>query len=610
MELPEALAPWRQWLEWFKPEQWPLFADWMGRLDALLGPVRNQRQSGVPEPDGLGDLQRRGPYERLLSSEWLLADELPDEFLRRAVGGEHVFLAPQFRASNASRRMLALFDAGPLQFGAARLAQVALLILLARRAREANAEFRWGILQRPPQLHELDGPAQIKRMLDARTYQPVSDAHWQPWRSALNELPQSAGECWLVGQGLPAVEPRLCSHRVLIQRTLDGKALSVDVLAGGRKRVTLPIPEDRQAVPLLKGHFAGERAAPVAAPEGVPRITLNRPPVIASSGTNIALQLLDEPGMVVISLPDVDQKKALTVHRNLWKSGQEALAAGFVGRTLGAILSDASTLQFWKLNGLGPVNRPHRDELNLPPGTATFLPMAMLRNRTQGRLLLLDAQGHLAFWAIDTGSHPAEPRVGVTHRLADGVLGLAKVNNDEVAYVRKVGDRAYAHTVNANGVVSAARFIGTPGSGGRQVLFAGTPNWDAMGGCAWLKDEQGRQSWELVVGAGRSLPKQQLVLESGWKAIGLLLDDVQTGLALLMLSANQRSVVMHAQGQQQPLFSTAEAIVKVSFCPMSGLVAALTSARELLVYSVPTRSMRLQVFCTELGEKQADPVDA
>ena len=156
MQLPEALQPWRQWLEWFAPQHLPLFADLLGRLNPVLGPLRGRQQGGVPEPDGVGDLQRRGPYERLLSSEWLLADEVPDEFMRRAVGGEHMFLAPQYRAREANRLIVVLFDAGPLQWGAARLVHIALLMLLARRAEEAGAQLRWGILQGAPLLHEFD----------------------------------------------------------------------------------------------------------------------------------------------------------------------------------------------------------------------------------------------------------------------------------------------------------------------------------------------------------------------------------------------------------------------------------------------------------------------
>lgn len=113
MQLPESLSPWRQWLEWFTPGQLPLFADFLGRLNPLLGPLRGMHQGGVPEPEGLGNLQRRGPYERLLTSEWLLAEEVPDEFLRRAVAGEHLFLAPQYRARQANRLIMSCLMQAP-----------------------------------------------------------------------------------------------------------------------------------------------------------------------------------------------------------------------------------------------------------------------------------------------------------------------------------------------------------------------------------------------------------------------------------------------------------------------------------------------------------------
>ena len=92
MQLPDALKPWNPLLEGVAPELAEQLAAMLGRLQALVGPFRERTPNGPPEPDGLGDLQRRGPYERLLSSEWLLADEIPDEFLCRAAGGEHLFL--------------------------------------------------------------------------------------------------------------------------------------------------------------------------------------------------------------------------------------------------------------------------------------------------------------------------------------------------------------------------------------------------------------------------------------------------------------------------------------------------------------------------------------
>lgn len=90
----------------------------LSRVHPLLGPIREQDTAGQPEFEGLGDLRRRGNYEHLLATEWLLADELPDEFLRRAASGEHLFLAPARQAHRANRLTIALFDAGPRQLGA------------------------------------------------------------------------------------------------------------------------------------------------------------------------------------------------------------------------------------------------------------------------------------------------------------------------------------------------------------------------------------------------------------------------------------------------------------------------------------------------------------
>lgn len=609
MQLPDTLRPWRAWLEWMQPEQWPLFANWMGRLEAMLGPMRSLRQSGLPEPDGLSDLQRRGAYERLLSSEWLLAEEFPEEFLRRAVAGEHLFLAPQRRARNGCRRLVALFDAGPLQWGAARLVQMALLILLARRAREAGAEFAWGILQQAPELFDLDGQTRLRQMLHARTQALVEASHLEQWREFLAGQSSEAGECWLVAPYLPATGRVSCSHHVLIQRRLDGQGLSVDLHAGTRKRVILPMPDEPRALSLLRGQFSNDRTASAPVDAHVAGVTLARPPVIASSGKQIALQLLDGSGMVTVKLPGDSQKTPPVVRRMPWKAGFSPVAMLFVGRTLGAVLSNGSELRFWGLNGLMPVPHPRRDLLQLPPATGSYVPTALLRKRSEGRLFMLDTHGHLAFWAIDTGSQAAEPAVGVTHLLADDVIGMAKVNDDEVAYARRSGNRIQARTVGAGGVVSPVRLIGEPGVQYHRVLFAAAPHWQDMGACALLSEQEKGQRWTVIAGLACSRPPQQIMLDQGWKAIGLLQDEAGNRPTLLALSANRRSVVACGTGEVQVLFTTTEAMVKLSFCPISGTVAALTDARELLVFSVPKRTLCLQALCSDLSEKAEESAD-
>ncbi|MDN6860380.1 hypothetical protein QO207_27640 [Pseudomonas sp. CAN2814] len=610
MQLPEALYPWRRWLEWFAPEQLPLFVDLFGRLNPLLGPLRGLHQGGVPEPDGLGDLQRRGPYERLLSSEWLLADELPDEFLRRAVVGEHLFLAPQYRARQASRLMVVLFDVGPLQLGAARLVHLALLILLARRAEEAGAELRWGVVQQPARLHEFNSAGHLRQMLALRTYQAATEEHWQTWRDALAELKSVAGESWLVGQRLPPVDGHLCTQRVLVHPSLDGRGLGVQIQPGAARRVTLGQPDERLALQLLSGQFAGEQVSTGRLRGDVPRVALTLPPVISSSGNHIALRLLDEPGVAVIKLPGINQKKHLDVRRELWSNGGTALTVTFMGRVVGAVLSSPTELHFWKLAGLRTVAKPALEELQLPPGTASYLPAVALRSRSDGRLFLLDPRGRLAFWVMAIGGALSKSRIGVTQYLADDVLAMARVDGDVVAYVRRDEGRLYVHRVNAAGIVSSAHVIAAA-QGVKRVLFAHGPLWRrGFGGCALLQEEAGRQKWRVVPARETSQAVLDITLDKGWKALGLLFEGDEQVYSLLLLGPNQQTVAVHSEGQQQVLFTTSQAISRWSFCPASGLLAVLTSARELLVYSAPRRTLCLQVFCDGSGQQNRDDGDA
>ena len=64
-----------------------------GAIEALFGPPREAPLLGGGEIDGYAGLARRGDFERLLLSEWLLADEMPDEFIRRATSNELAFNA-------------------------------------------------------------------------------------------------------------------------------------------------------------------------------------------------------------------------------------------------------------------------------------------------------------------------------------------------------------------------------------------------------------------------------------------------------------------------------------------------------------------------------------
>lgn len=596
MQLPRSLQPWRRWLQWFSPAQLPLLADLFERLNPLLGPLRGLQAGGVPEPDGLGDLKRRGPYERLLTSEWLLAEELPDEFLRRAAAGEHMFLAPHYRAHQANRTIVVLFDAGPLQLGGPRLVHLALLILLARRASEADAELRWGILQHAPQLFEFSDAVHMKQLLEARTYLAVSKEHWEAWRVWLSEQNYDSGERWIVGQRLPATDPGSCTHRVQLQRSLDGLGLTFALQGATARQITLPNPDERMALQLIKSQFGAAPSAVRAMPEpGVQRVALTLAPIIANGGTHIALKLLDKPGLVVIKLPAHQQKKSYDARQVLWTGRDTPLAIIFRGRTPAAVLSVDEHLRFWNMPGLQPVTRPDREQLQLPVGTATLLPAFWLQAASSGGVFLFDNRGHLAFWAVGEGTRPSALQPGVTHSIADHVVGVAQVDHRTLVYMRHDGGRLYVHRLTPEAGPSPAHLVGTT-EDVAQVLFPADGRWNrAFRGCAWMRLIDGQQHWQLVRPDGQS---EKLELASGWKAQGLLLGH-DGDMSMILLGPGQQSVAAYCQGEQAVLFTTHDTIARISFCPMSGLVAALTRTRELVVYSVPDERKVLQVRCDQ-----------
>src|SRR5258706_1774327 len=134
MNLPKSLLHWSEQLDIFPIESSTALGPMIQRLAAAIGPLRVSHLPGSGDPDGFHGITRRGDYERLLLSEWLLADELPDEFTRRAAMSEHVFFQIERKEPFSTKRSIALFDSGPHQLGSSRIGQLAVLIVLAHRA--------------------------------------------------------------------------------------------------------------------------------------------------------------------------------------------------------------------------------------------------------------------------------------------------------------------------------------------------------------------------------------------------------------------------------------------------------------------------------------------
>ncbi|MEJ1171277.1 hypothetical protein [Variovorax sp. CCNWLW235] len=605
-ELPEALKPWHPWLEWFGAELAAELGALIQRMQPLLGTFQGEVRGGQPEPDGLDDLRRRGRYERLLSTEWLLADELPDEFLRRAASSEHLFLAPRPRAREAEKGIVAIFDAGPLQLGAPRLGQLALWILLARRAVQTGGALQWGVLQIPGKLHDAHEVRQLKLLMKSRSYVVGDPEHAGAWQAALAELPHPPGESWLIGAA-PAQQPqaeRWTSHRIRLCRAVQGDVLEVSLSGrAGLRHAALPLPSVKTAVPLLKGEFTS--VAPAAVHQHHRgRISLQRPPLISPHGSHVAVQLLDEPGVVVFPVASLAQRKPGKPRYQRWGDRLEPLTAMFAGKRLGALLGFERSMYFWQVQGLGSFVAPEVDVFRAPPGLGVWLASAWLHNAQKQCVCVLDRDNRLVAWEasrIDAPSLEPKPPKLIDRQVmgmlqwSDTALVYAVIRSNLLVLCR-LGLEVSPSTV----LTVCARAEDTV------VLFGGGTQWKrGIGGCAVriATATSGNETWRIYepMPQAASAGMRHIEPSKVWttfelsihRGIALVHDTKNTRFAMLSLSPDRTALVLHAKDERPEVVYTApERIEKVSVCPNSGLAVMLTVHKKVIFYVVPERALR------------------
>lgn len=600
-ELPDALKPWSPWLAWFAPEMAAELGALVQRMQPLLGRFRGQTRGGVPEPDGLDDLRRRGPYERLLATEWLLADELPDEFLRRAASSEHLFLAPRPRAREAEKSIVAIFDAGPRQFGAPRLGQLALWILLARRAEQIGGVFQWGVLQLPGGLDGADDVRQLRSLLKARDFDVGTSAHVSAWREVLAEMEHAPGESWLVGSASAeqAVDERWTSHRVCLQRAVLGDVLDVSLSdRGGLRRAQLPLPSAKVGVPLLRGEFT-QRAPDTLHRRHSGRISLQRPPIISPSGTHVAVQLLDEPGLLVFVVPGAKQRKAAKPKYQYWGQALVPLAVMLLGKRTGALLSHERSMYFWQVPGLGNFAAPDAEEFRAPPGLAVWLPSAWLHDRQHQRVCMIDRDSKLVIWNMTPGVRP-DPEAGAPTLVESKVVGMLQWSELGVVYAAVHDNQLVLRRLGATDGPESVRVICTPVAETR-VLFANGWQWrSGLGGMALRVATEPHDVWRIHQPDPASVGGQHGRYPQKWKtfeiraprALALIDDSTHGRYALLSLSPSLDGLDLHAQNGTETIYKAPERIEKISVCPCTGLAVMLTVHKKIIVYAVPQRALR------------------
>ncbi|TQS87071.1 hypothetical protein ELQ32_15290 [Limnobaculum zhutongyuii] len=527
----------------------------------------------------------------------MLADELPDEFLRRAASTEHLFLAPHYRAKQAQSLIIVLFDSGPLQLGSCRLVHIAMLILLARRAEQVGARLRWGVLQHSTELYEFSSPEHLQQLLKTRTYYPVNAEHICQWQLKLQDYHDSMGERWLVGgdASIDLWPGKEISHRVIVQPTQDSETLEVQLRDGSHcRRITLPLPATNIARQLIRGQF---QVMVSHQSNQNHRLSLMFPPIISSHGSCVGVTLLDEPGVVLFKVPRLNDsnivKQASKPVRQHMPSGWQILAMHCQGKMAGALLSQGDTLTFWQTNKLSSFQKPEHRDFQTTVARANLQPSAYLTDGQSAAMYVLDRGHQLVLFSSSADS---------MRLIMTGVLGIARMGDNALAYICYRNNVLHQVVTDLRNV-SHYYSLGYTAPENTSVMFAFQRRHHLGYPCAIQMKSDTSEVWRIHNLSINDLTVD-VSLPEGWKAIGLYYSSVtpdKDAIAnLLLINLNKRSIGRYFDGQLEKLYTTPTSkIVRKTFCPVSGLLALLTEAKELIVYSVHENTLRL--FSQRIG---------
>jgi len=570
MRLPPLLQPWADWLALFPADLAATLGELLLRLHPVLVPLRRHAAASSVEPAGIGDIVRRGSYDRLLISQWAYADSAPDEFLRRAANGELLFTGPEPAHSEESLRSIALFDVGPAQLGEPRLAHIALFILLARRAQLAGAEFRWGILQRPGILHAEQGKEGVLHLLRARSHAVPDATALDAWRAVLDD---AASDCWLVGApGSPC--PPAVRARVLIRRSLLADQLDV-VLTQRRhdQAVTLPLPPPDAAVRLLRTPFqAVSKAGVRQTADGAH--SLKRAPLFGNLGNRVAVGMVDG-GVSIYHIPDSLHASPGRPRRS--GKGQFAdsvIAAGLCQKNYATVSMRDGTLHFSGFPGpyfnqARNLPLPDADAFHVVPGTRHHAPAfhLLLRAGTDvyERVLVLDHKGRLVCWTR-SGRMTSRPDHTAFSVFARNVVGAVQVANG-LLFAVSLADRTDAYVLHTN--ANTASHLYPIMHHGDRFLFGEPKTWRGGGsvyalrldGNDWLVGDRGGATRTtvhddaIVLGCARPAPKEPP--------------------GLVVLAPGRMGFELHSGKKRSTLATSAERIAQASFDAATGRLAWL-----------------------------------
>ncbi|MFT3774164.1 MAG: hypothetical protein QM820_53050 [Minicystis sp.] len=594
IDLPRDLAPWRPLLDLFAPDLAEGLGRLVPRLALAIGPMRIARPTGDGEPDGFTGIARRGSYERLLLTEWLLADEFPDEFIRRAAGGEHAFFQLARRSPARASSSVVLFDAGPDQLGAPRIAHLAALIVLAARAERARARFAWGLLHRPHEHLLTEVTAQsVTRLLAARSaLPPVADdvAAWA-------ERARGAGweDAWIVGG--QTIWPGWRHATLQVRDVLDParRVLAVSARAPGAppREVELDLPPDPAAARLLRDPFA----VAVAAPQPSPRVGGVAPIsnlVFAANGTKVFARSA-AGDIIAYPVPNSPNAPAGRPKRYRPRGGGVVAAVGWVMRGLVMLVIKEREIVLEHTHHDAPLSLRQRiavggEQRPVPAQIADALAPLAYRDDREVEISFTDARRTLfrvfrprildevdgtPLEQVERMAEEVSAMVSFGDRFAFVGRGLPAEEKDPTAPLSPIWHFVMHGWPDAN-----LHHVHLDGSGTFEACFGIVENGAPRG---LVAVQQRGERWTILDNGrpvdDRLVPEDLRVIGPWWRA--------RTGAPdLVVLRPDQRTIAVLGQSDNHTLPRAAAPITDVVLSPARAQLAYVTTAGEVVILSL------------------------
>ena len=583
-QLTKPIKTWQSWLSWFDEDLQPVIADLLLQLSNFLGPVKESKWCDQMLSSGLGDIRNRGDYQHLLTTEWLIGEEEPDEFIRRAVNNEHLFVTPIYEKSKANGVIIALFDCGLLQLGVPRLAHLILMILFDNRAQQHKSQFYWGIIQSRSKLKLFSGIEDLKLLLNSRTITCIDDNQLDYWHNYLQKSEFFYDECWLIGNNISQSD--FATHKVSISRLMDHfSKIAVNIASKNvDKYFELILPNEIICAKLLSGQFEHSGNYGKIDQHAIGSINVNFKPKISINGNYVLTFDNKKNDIHLIGINDVlsQKQKCRIIHFHL-SLKSKVLASDIQGKNICVLYQEDQKLFLW--GNKGPRRALSKDiQINNNHLLSHFL--SIYGDHTTNILYIDDHKVLYSMFFIPKNGD----EIKKTDKIAKNVIALFKLSDRDVCYIC---DQQEQFCIKSHHLIHLSYCLKIKSIHDNLQCFISAENlWLTGFGRLAIGAEQ---QWQVFDNENSYV---EVKTPLNWQVFGLFHDYHEDKINFLIINDDKKQVATfdYLNNNIDICFSSSNKIVNYSYHSLAQCFTIITDSGELILYSFLTRSTRLKLY--------------